>query len=139
MVHMARSPSYLRSDTAHMTNANETQCNPVIDQTDGWVVVSVTLLIASLTWTILMFIAALTGDRCDEYAQCLLSLQIYILWFYPHIIAAIPIAIALLILVRRYMQGERHMVAVGLATFGANVVLSAVLLFYLSTLPMEFR
>ncbi len=107
-------------------------------RTDGWVWTSLVLLAASLAWTLFIFAYALVPDRC-EYAQCVRSLAALILWFYPQALAALPTLGALGVLVRYRMRGNTRLPSIGMMIFAANVVLSAALLWYISTLPMEFR
>jgi len=84
--------------------------------------------------------ASITHDHVSRmYAQCVRSLAALILWFYPQALAALPTLGALGVLVRYRMRGNTRLPSIGMMIFAANVVLSAALLWYISTLPMEFR
>jgi hypothetical protein len=111
---------------------------PETPRTDGWVWASVGVLAASFCWTIFMFGYALVPDRC-EYAQCVRSLATLIGWAYPQFLAALPTLAALGVLIRYQSRGNITLPRIGIGIFVANVALSAFLIWYISTLPLEFR
>jgi hypothetical protein len=57
----------------------------------------------------------------------------------PQLIAAIPSALALIILVRYFPRGSIALTRAGFVVFALNLVTSVTLLIYLSTLPVYFR
>jgi hypothetical protein len=114
--------------------------NDGVPRTDAWVWASIAILAASLAWTLLIFAYALTNDPCAwTNDQCVLAFAAFAGWAEGQLLAAIPLVIALIILIRHAVRGNRRLPTIGFAVLAMNVVASAVLLWYLSTLPSYFR
>jgi hypothetical protein len=125
--------------TASSMNAPPPRALKSKPRTDAWVWLWTLVLTASLAWTIYLLVFAVRSDPCEDGAQCVLAFAVFGGWLMPQLLAAIPSAIGLVTLVRYAVRGNRGLPSVGLAVFVANVVTSATLLYYLSTLPSYFR
>ena len=108
--------------------------------TDAWVWISVAVLAVGLSWTSLVFAWTLTSDPCTwTRDQCTLALGAFVIWFWPQALALLPSVAALVILMRYAVRGNRRLPIAGMGMLVANSALSAVFLWYLTTLPFYFR
>jgi hypothetical protein len=110
-----------------------------VPRADGWARASVMLLAASALWTALVFIWAAIAEPCDEFGQCVLALNALFLWIYTQALAVVPTLLAIVILTRDFARGHRTLPTLGFWIFTGHVGLSALFLWYLTTIPFGFR
>ncbi len=111
-----------------------------VPRTDGWAKLALAVLSVSLAWTALVFLVATLSDPCASSGdQCVLAFVAMTAWVYPQAIAAPFQVVALVVLTRYAFRGNHRVTGVGLALFVANCALTALLYWYLTTLPSYFR
>ena len=101
-----------------------------VPRTDAWVYLSVLVTAASFAWTFLTLGSA-SANPCYVEGECWGAIIGSMLWFWGQLLAAIPIVVALGILVSYASRGNRFLPVIGLSFFVSNVFFSIVFIAYL--------